>query len=115
MVKGALTKMNVAALTEWDFHLPLVQMALNSHRHCGLLMSPAQAMFGREMLPPQVLLAPIVPLTTELTLNMLHRFRDHVIWPQAARHLSDYQAQLCRQFDSAHKVKDFTPGDRVLA
>ncbi|PIA12527.1 hypothetical protein COEREDRAFT_84067 [Coemansia reversa NRRL 1564] len=100
MVKGALVKMGLSALTEWDFHLPLMQLALNSRKNRGLLMTPAQVMFGREMLPPQVLTAPAMSLTAELT---------------AAHHLSDYQAQLCRQFDSSYKITYFMPGDRVLA
>ncbi|KAJ2607624.1 hypothetical protein H4S08_004760 [Coemansia sp. RSA 1365] len=65
MVKSALHKMKMQSLTEWDFHLPLVQLALNLRTHRGIRMSPGQAMFGREMLPPHVLLAPEVELTSE--------------------------------------------------
>ncbi|KAJ2070977.1 hypothetical protein GGI16_009237, partial [Coemansia sp. S142-1] len=107
--------MALDSLTEWDFHVPLIQQALNARRHRAIGMSPATTMFGRQVNSPHALLGPDAKIMSELTVELLALYRDRIILPTVARNLSEYQARLKADFDCSHVIADFAPGDTVLA
>ncbi|KAJ2607220.1 hypothetical protein H4S08_004901 [Coemansia sp. RSA 1365] len=107
--------MALAATTEWDFHLPLVQLAMNMHLHRAIGIMPAQKMFGRIARSALSLLGQPSELSDKLSVTMLSDFCDRIVHPTVARHLSEYQACMKKSLDGNRPQAEFKIGDVVHA
>ncbi|KAJ2608479.1 hypothetical protein H4S08_004443 [Coemansia sp. RSA 1365] len=113
--KLALHKMALAATTEWNFHLPLVQLVMNMCQLRSIGMTPAQAMFSQTAPSALTFMSQPMQLTDKLSVVMLSDFHNKIVHPTVACHLSELQACMKKSLDANCPWAEFKVSHIVLA
>ncbi len=114
-LKSALKKRALDEPSDWDVHIPYVLAAYRSSRHSSAGMTPNYLMFGREVVIPLTLLAPLPERTVQEYTGYAQQLRERLesayswVILELGRHLERQK----RNYDRKVKEEIFNENDLV--
>jgi hypothetical protein len=100
--------------TDWDEHLPLLELAMNSAVQSSTGVSPFMMMHGREaVLPVDVQFQTPLATSPNPAVEELHG-RMRKVWEKATRSIEQAKARQKKAANSKRRAAEYQVGDEVL-
>ena len=114
-VKNMLRKMVQENPTDWDRHLPAVQLQINARASSLHNSSPFSLFFGRPFYRPGDHSGAESNLLTDEDLKTRLRYLTQLVYPAISEKSKERQDKMVAKFKKTHKLVDFPNGTMVMA
>ncbi|KAF9115472.1 hypothetical protein BGW39_003041, partial [Mortierella sp. 14UC] len=114
-VKNMLRKMVQENPTNWDKHLPVVQLQINARVSSLHNSSPFSLFFGRPFNPLTDHGDAESNLLTDSELEARLQYLTQLVYPAVSEKSTMRQEQMVARFNKSHKLVDFPEGTMVMA
>ncbi|KAI8600560.1 hypothetical protein EDD21DRAFT_306345 [Dissophora ornata] len=114
-VKNMLRKIVQENPTEWDRHLPAVQLQINARASSLHDSSPFSLFFGRPFYRPSDHRGTESNLLTDEDLETRLRYLTQLVYPAISEKSKERQDKMVARFNKTHKLVNYEKGTMVMA